>query len=378
MQNERQTGDDTSRDDPYGAYRTQAYSGYQSNPTPVSPTGTPSNQTDDEEDEKGGILSDFSMSAVIASALAAATSFALSSKIGMAGSVIGVGVAAAASAIATQVYKGMLSASAKKIKDLANSSDDDLTQPMPGQVGQADVGSTTVRPAATELTRDLTQPLSQTNVAETGTPIAPESLRERASKRHSKKVAKGTVAVLAVVSIVAVLVYAAIVSVATQGKGIGTTTAQTTTVTDEEATDQTTGDQGNGTPAKPEDTKAKQDEKGSGSTSTDNGGSNSGSGSSTTDNSGSSSTTADNSGSGSSGSTTTGNSGSNGSSGSSSTDNSGSSSTTDNGSGSGSSGSSSTTDNGSGSSTSGSGSSSGTSGSTGSTTTTTTSTTSGN
>jgi hypothetical protein len=261
VQNERQTGDDTSRDDPYGAYRTQAYSGYQSNPTPVSPTGTPSNQTDDEEDEKGGILSDFSMSAVIASALAAATSFALSSKIGMAGSVIGVGVAAAASAIATQVYKGMLSASAKKIKDLANSSDDDLTQPMPDQVGRADAGSTTVRPAATELTRDLTQPLSQTNVAETGTPIAPESLRERASKRHSKKVAKGTVAVLAVVSIVAVLVYAAIVSVATQGKGIGTTTAQTTTVTDEEATDQTTGDQGNGTPAKPEDTKAKQDDR---------------------------------------------------------------------------------------------------------------------
>ena len=341
MQNERQTGDDTSRDDPYGTYRTQAYPRYQDNAAPVSPTGTPSNQTEDEDDEKGGILSDFSMSAVIASALAAATSFALSSKIGMAGSVIGVGVAAAASAIATQVYKGMLSASAKKIKDLANSSDDDLTQPMSAQMDRSDAGATTLRPAATELTRDLTQPLSQADVAETGTPIAPESLRERASKRHSRKVARGTVAVLAAVSIVAVLVYAAIVSVATQGKGIGTTTTQTTTVSDEEATDQATGDQGNDTPSKPDDTKAKQDEKGSGSSTTNNGGSSSNSGSSSTDNSGSSSTTTDNSGSGSSSSTTT--------------------------------------DNGNGSSTNGSGSSSGTSGSTGSTsTTTTTSTTSGN
>jgi hypothetical protein len=377
VQNERQTGDDTSRDNPYGAYRTQAFPSYQNNATPVSPTGTPSNQAEDEDDEKGGILSDFSMSAVIASALAAATSFALSSKIGMAGSVIGVGVAAAASAIATQVYKGMLSASAKKIKNLANSSDDDLTQPMSGQVDRSDAGTTTVRPAATELTRDLTQPLSQAGVAETGTPIAPESLRERASKRHSKKVARGTVAVLAAVSIVAVLVYAAIVSVATQGKGIGTTTTQTATVTDEDATDQATGDQGNDAPSKPDDTKAKQDEKGSGSSTTNNGSSSGNSGSSSTDNSGSSSTTTDNSGSGNSSSTTTtDNSGSSGNSGSSSTDNSGSSSTTTDNSGSGNS-SSTTTDNGNGSSTNSSGSSSGTSGSTGSTSTTT-STTSGN
>ena len=68
-------------------------------------------------DEKG-LFGDFSVSTVIASGLAAATSFALSSKIGLAGSIIGVAIGGVASAAASQIYKSLLKASAQKLSDL--------------------------------------------------------------------------------------------------------------------------------------------------------------------------------------------------------------------------------------------------------------------
>ncbi|MBR2682966.1 MAG: hypothetical protein IKE22_06860, partial [Atopobiaceae bacterium] len=64
-----------------------------------------------------GVFDDFSMSTVLASALTAATSFFLTSKIGLAGSLVGAIIAATISTVATQVYKGVLLASADKIKD---------------------------------------------------------------------------------------------------------------------------------------------------------------------------------------------------------------------------------------------------------------------
>ena len=66
-----------------------------------------------------GIFDDFSFTAVAASALTAATSFLLTSKIGLAGSLIGAMVAAVISTVSTQVYKGMLTASAERIREAA-------------------------------------------------------------------------------------------------------------------------------------------------------------------------------------------------------------------------------------------------------------------
>ncbi|ATU20560.1 hypothetical protein [Bifidobacterium choerinum] len=60
-----------------------------------------------------------SFSQLLAGALAAVTSFLLSSKIGIAGSVIGVAVASIVSTSASQIYKNVIDASSKKLQDAA-------------------------------------------------------------------------------------------------------------------------------------------------------------------------------------------------------------------------------------------------------------------
>lgn len=68
-----------------------------------------------------------SFSSIFAGALAAVTSFLLSAKIGIAGSVIGVAAGSIVSAVATQVYKNVLKASgeetAKRRTVVANDKD---------------------------------------------------------------------------------------------------------------------------------------------------------------------------------------------------------------------------------------------------------------
>lgn len=65
------------------------------------------------------LFDDISIAQLLAGALAAVTSMLLASRIGIAGSVIGVAVGSIVSAVASQVYKKFLSASAEKIKDIA-------------------------------------------------------------------------------------------------------------------------------------------------------------------------------------------------------------------------------------------------------------------
>ncbi len=172
-----------------------------------------------DEPQKKGVLSEFSGSAVIASALAAVTSFALQSKIGLAGSIIGVGVAAAATTIASQVYKGMLSASAQKLKDLSDQT--------PSADGAYDAtrdlhaGSGTTQAWATPVSLD--DAASEAGVADSGTPIAPQSVRDAAQSRKGALARKRMAIVMVVAAVAAVLVYALIVNLATSGQGIGST-----------------------------------------------------------------------------------------------------------------------------------------------------------
>ncbi|MDN6209774.1 MAG: hypothetical protein L0J10_06420, partial [Bifidobacterium crudilactis] len=67
---------------------------------------------------------DISWVQILAGALAAVTAFLLSSRIGIAGSVIGVAVGSIVSAFASQLYQNVLDESSKKLHDTVGSSGD--------------------------------------------------------------------------------------------------------------------------------------------------------------------------------------------------------------------------------------------------------------
>ena len=240
-----------------------------------------------EPQERRGIFSEVSVTSAIASALAAATSFALQSQIGLAGSIIGVFVAGAATAIATQVYKGMLAASAEKIRaipdqelfspattrpsDGARQADPfggDARVPAEAARGEAayvdpvtgrsvaaqdvDADHTFVRrfpdaPQAVDAQGAGDQAEGGAAQAEGGTRIAPEYMtRAAAKRRHARIKRNAAIAVFAIV-LGAVLAYAGIVTWATRGRGIGPTTTETQTQQEEADATAGTGSGSHGT-----------------------------------------------------------------------------------------------------------------------------------
>lgn len=259
---------------PQGASQYQRASQYTQQYQPYRPYGQVQAQPgearqDVDEPQKKGVLSEFSGSAVIASALAAVTSFALQSKIGLAGSIIGVGVAAAATTIASQVYKGMLSASAQKLKDLSDQAPAtdgayDATRDLRASSGTTQAWATPV---------SLDDAASEAGVADSGTPIAPQSVRDAAQSRKGALARKRMAIVMVVAAVAAVLVYALIVNLATSGQGIGSTEPIVATSSQSQG-DQQSQDAGTAKDkdAQPQQTKgttggSKQDGKSSGTTS---------------------------------------------------------------------------------------------------------------
>ena len=187
---------------------------------------------DQREEEKTGILSSVSLTTVIASALAAGTSLVLSSKIGLAGSVIGTVVAAAASSFATQLYQSILKKSAEKVRDVTNMTADlgsagDDAAANGEATGQLHDGMTVVQRRPVTLS-DKTGPQER---AETGTPIAPQSIRYAAHARESKAATRRAFVVAIATALVALAVTAGIITLATAGQGLGTTTAFTSATT---------------------------------------------------------------------------------------------------------------------------------------------------
>lgn len=160
------------------------------------------------------VLDDFSVVSVVASALTAATSFLLSSKIGLAGSLIGAVIAAVISAVATQVYKGILETSAERIRE-ATIVDDSM------HMGEQ------YRPAHT-------------------------------STNEGSSIVRKLVAFAVVVALVAVAIVAATIGFATHGEGIGPTsfvsTAEQTDVEEEVSPepDNQAGSESNEETAQPE------------------------------------------------------------------------------------------------------------------------------
>ncbi len=161
------------------------------------------NPATDSSDESPSLLKDLSLAQVIASSLAAVTAFALSSRIGIAGSVIGVAVGAAASGIASQIYQNILKKSAYTLRGLANSDND-------GSNGSND-GDGSNSPA-----RKVYAAASENHGR-----MTPDSLRQQAAHNHKVRIARRAAIVSALFAIVAVLLYALLVNVFTQGTGIG-------------------------------------------------------------------------------------------------------------------------------------------------------------
>lgn len=162
-------------------------------------------QADAPRDQKAG-GSVISGVQVMASALAAATSFALSAQIGLAGSLIGAVIGAAASSVALQAYTKLLSASAEKIRSTASGADDDGA-------------------ARTQVRRRPVTYSDETVVSEfaqTGTPVAPDEIRQAAARRERTRTQRRTAAIVAVAGVATVLVFALVVNLATSGNGIGT------------------------------------------------------------------------------------------------------------------------------------------------------------
>lgn len=112
-----------------------------------------------------------SFSSICAGALAAVTSFLLSAKIGIAGSVIGVAAGSVVSAVATQVYKNVLKASGEKLQQavpLPSSSDEASDEPAADEtqvLGSSAKGDETRIIGSSPVASDATMVLSADTVA---------------------------------------------------------------------------------------------------------------------------------------------------------------------------------------------------------------------
>lgn len=144
------------------------------------------------EEEKKSILSQLSMPAVVAASLTSVTSFLLSSKLGLTGSLIGAAIAAAVSTIASQLYNAMIRRSIEKVKGLS----------------ETVFASPEEQRATSKTNPNLYVPQAQ-------------GMNEGLSLAHAKQLAIRTFVVAAVAALIALLGYTAVVNVATQGQGIG-------------------------------------------------------------------------------------------------------------------------------------------------------------
>ena len=208
-----------------------------------------------KEPERTKVLSQISPPSIAAASLAAVTSFLLSSKLGLTGSLIGAGIAAAVSTTASQLYNAMIKRSMETVQDMSGH-----VAAMVGGDEHAVVtasGRTQVRRAPVRLAA-----LEATEVMPTsGSPVAPRALRTRAARRRGATLAQRTFVVALATALVALAIYGVILHTATQGRGIGPTTiipvseaaeARSTETSDAAASDgytETTSEQEQGTTA---------------------------------------------------------------------------------------------------------------------------------
>lgn len=194
------------------------------------------------------IFSDLSFPQVTAGALAAVTSMLLASNVGIAGTVIGVAVSSVVSAVASQVYKQFILASAEKVKDLApaslipsgsssrRGSERDSIVPEEITASVERIPERRTRVFNPQETRRTAVPSAYAVTAARPSVVVrhrPASvtmgdeyarsaiLQARAARERKAKIQRNTIIVAVISAIVAVAVCALMINVATQGKGLG-------------------------------------------------------------------------------------------------------------------------------------------------------------
>ena len=159
---------------------------------------------------KKGLFDDISIPQIIAGAAAAATSVALASKIGIAGSVIGAAVSSVITVVSSQIYRHFISASAKAIKGTHAAVDYPVGAYEPVELNANEhLGG-----AAT------TQEMRQVAGRATTARVAPNSLRAKAAAERSQTQKKVIVFSIAI-AIVAVIACAGAILITTAGEGLG-------------------------------------------------------------------------------------------------------------------------------------------------------------
>lgn len=158
---------------------------------------------------KKGLFDDISIPQIIAGAAAAATSVALASKIGIAGSVIGAAVSSVITVVSSQVYRHFISASAEAIK---------------GTHAAVDYPTGAYEPVEPNVEEHLggaatTQEMRQVAGRATTARVAPNSLRAKAAAERSQTQKKVIVFSIAI-AIVAVIACAGAILITTAGEGL--------------------------------------------------------------------------------------------------------------------------------------------------------------
>lgn len=159
---------------------------------------------------KKGLFDDISIPQIIAGAAAAATSVALASKIGIAGSVIGAAVSSVITVVSSQVYRHFISASAKALK---------------GTHADVDYPAGAYEPIELNAEEHLggaatTQEMRQVAGRATTARVAPNSLRAKAAAERSQTQKKVIVFSIAI-AIVAVIACTGAILITTAGEGLG-------------------------------------------------------------------------------------------------------------------------------------------------------------
>lgn len=159
---------------------------------------------------KKGLFDDISIPQIIAGAAAAATSVALASKIGIAGSVIGAAVSSVITVVSSQVYRHFISASAEAIK---------------GTHAVVDYPTGAYEPVEPNVEEHLggaatTQEMRQVAGRATTARVAPNSLRAKAAAERSQTQKKLIVFSIAI-AIVAVIACTGAILITTAGEGLG-------------------------------------------------------------------------------------------------------------------------------------------------------------
>ena len=159
---------------------------------------------------KKGLFDDISSPQIIAGAAAAATSVALASKIGIAGSVIGAAVSSVITVVSSQVYRHFISASAEAIK---------------GTHAAVDYPAGAYEPVEPDVEEHLggaatTQEMRQVAGRATTARVAPNSLRAKAAAERSQTQKKVIVFSIAI-AIVAVIACTGAILITTAGEGLG-------------------------------------------------------------------------------------------------------------------------------------------------------------